>query len=378
MKTDVAAESKVDGQAVRPAMERALDLARSVLGRTSPNPAVGAVVVRGESIVGEGATQPHGGPHAEVQALTAAAGAARGATLVVTLEPCNHHGWTPACTNAILTAGIARVVAAVRDPNPVVPGGGIENLRSHGVTVEVGLCGEAAAELNYAFFKVAATGRPFVTLKWAMTLDGKIAHAQGGGSISGPDSLHQSHRLRDQSDAILIGAGTAEVDNPRLTVRPQPHDARQPVRVVLDSRSLLPSNARLLAEPGRTVIMTTPAATAADHQRLEAAGAEVIIGPSDKHDRVDLEAALDWLTEQNILNVLVEGGPRIHSSFLTGELADRIVVFLAPRIMGEGIVALDGMDSPLGSTKLDGIDVRRVGSDVMLTGYLRRYNPPLD
>ncbi len=231
--------------------------------------------------------------------------------------------------------------------------------------------------MNYAFFKVAAGGRPFVTLKWAMTLDGKIARPEGGGAISGPDARRQAHVLRDQCDAILIGAGTALVDDPRLTVRPPPRDGRQPVRVVLDSRARLPSHARLLAEPGRTIVITTPAAVPADRERLEAAGAQVVVSTADEQGRVDLPAALDHLGKRGILSVLVEGGARVHGAFLGDGLADRVVLFLAPCIMGDGLAAVGHVSSLRQTLDEQGLEVRRAGADLMLTGYLRRYHPRL-
>ncbi len=361
-------------------MRRALDLARSVLGRTSPNPAVGAVVLYDDQIVGEGATRPPGGDHAEVVALRAAGSRARGATLLVTLEPCNHVGRTPACTTAILRAGIARVVVAVRDPNPGVRGAALEHLRSHGVEVATGLEREAASELNFGFFKLAANGRPFVTLKWAMTLDGKIAGPAGGGAITGRRARAEVHALRDASDAILIGSGTARIDDPRLTVRPAPPDGRQPVRVVLDSGATLAPRARMLREPGQTLVIATAAASAARRRALGAAGADVLVSAADQAGRVDPDAMLRELGARGLTSVLVEGGARVHAAFLDAGVVDRVVVFVAPHIMGAGVAAIaERAAEPHGApVSLDDATVRTLGPDVMIAGYLNRYDPAVN
>ena len=360
-------------------MQRALALARSVLGRTSPNPAVGAVVMQDSQMVGEGATQPPGGDHAEILALRAAGARAEGATLVVTLEPCNHRGRTPACSSAILRAGIARVVVATRDPNPGVAGRGLEYLAAHGVQVDVGLCGRPAAELNYGFFKLMASGRPFVIAKWAMTLDGKIARPEGGGAITDAQARREVFRLRDSCDAVLVGVRTAWIDDPRLTVRPAPADGRQPLRVVLDSMASLPTESKMLREPGSTLVCITQRAPAAHRRRLEAVGAELVVCPADAHGRVSADAALAVLGERGIANLLVEGGANVLGALFAEEAVDRVVVFVAPRLMGDGLPAA-AAGAPTGGRgllrELDGVEVRRLGPDVMIAGYLRRYDPP--
>ena len=376
----VATDSATTSPAVlERAMQRALDLARSVRGRTAPNPAVGAVVLREGMVVGEGASRPAGSDHAEVVALRSAGGAARGATLVVTLEPCNHSGRTPRCTDAIVDAGITRVVAAVRDANPAVSGGGLERLASRRVAVECADVARPAAELNYPFFKLVTYGRPFITAKWAMTLDGKIAEPSGGGAITAAPARRDAFLLRDTVDAVLIGSGTARVDDPRLTVRPPPPDGRQPVRVVLDSHASLEPGARLLAEPGRTIVVATDAAPADRVRRLADVGAEVRQVSAGDDGRVSIDAALELLAGAGFAHVLAEGGAHVLGALFAAGAVDRVVVYVAPRIMGDGLPAVvppatgaafaDRLD-------LDALEVRRLGPDSSISGYLRRYDPP--
>ena len=358
-----------DRQTLARAMHRAVDLARVVRGRTSPLPPVGAVVVRGDRVVGEGATDPPGGPHAEVNALAAAGERARGGTLVVTLEPCNHVGRTPPCTRAIQRAGIARVVAGARDPNPDVSGGGLEALAAGGIATEVGLLDREADALIAPFTTLVTRGRPFVTAKWAMTLDGKIAGPRGGEPISGAEARAEAHRLRDQVDAIIVGSATARIDDPRLTVRPAPDDGRQPLRVVMDSAAALASDARMLGEPGSTLVMTSREC-AADRTRLACAGAEVARVAGGPDGRIDLADALAHLGARGLAHVLVEGGSRLLGALFAADLVDEAVVFIAPRVMGPGVPALDpppeaGRFLPW---TLDEPDVRRLGPDIMVWG----------
>ncbi|MDE2989557.1 MAG: bifunctional diaminohydroxyphosphoribosylaminopyrimidine deaminase/5-amino-6-(5-phosphoribosylamino)uracil reductase RibD [Chloroflexota bacterium] len=358
-----------DRQTLARAMHRAVDLARAVRGRTSPLPPVGAVVLQGDRVAGEGATDPPGGPHAEVNALAAAREQARGGTLVVTLEPCNHMGRTPPCTQAIQRAGIALVVVGTRDPNPHVSGSGLETLAAGGIATEVGLLDREADALIAPFTTLVTRGRPFVTAKWAMTLDGKIAGPRGGEPISGAEARAEAHRLRDRVDAVVVGSATARIDDPRLTVRPAPDDGRQPLRVVMDSAASLASDARMLGEPGSTLVMTARE-SAADRARLERAGAEVVRVAGGPDGRIDLADALAHLGARGLAHVLVEGGSRLLGALLAADLVDEAVVFIAPRVMGPGVPALDpppeaGRFLPW---TLDEPDVRRLGPDIMIRG----------
>ncbi len=358
-----------DRQTLARAMHRAIDLARAVRGRTSPLPPVGAVVLQGDRVVGEGATAPPGGPHAEVTALAAAGPQARGGTLVVTLEPCNHVGRTPPCTQAVQRAGIARVVVGTRDPNPNVAGSGLETLAAGGIASEVGLLDREAHALIAPFTTLVTRGRPFVTAKWAMTLDGKIAGPRGGEPISGPAARAAAHRLRDRVDAIVVGSATARIDDPRLTVRPAPADGRQPLRVVMDSAALLATQSRMLGEVGSTLVMASRESPA-DRTRLARAGAEVARVAGGPDGRIDLADALTHLGTRGLAHVLVEGGSRLLGALFAADLVDEAVVFIAPRVMGPGVPALDP-PADIGRIlpwTLDEPDVRQLGPDIMVRG----------
>jgi len=358
-------------------MGRALALAALGEGRTRPNPPVGAVVARDGAVVGEGFHAAAGGPHAEVVALAAAGEAARGATLYVTLEPCAHHGRTPPCTEAILAAGVARVVVAVSDPDPRVTGGGLDALRRAGVAVTLGLLAEEAGELIAPFARHAASGRPLVTAKYAMTLDGRIATRTGHARwITGPAARRRAHALRDAADAVLVGAGTVRADDPRLTVRHgvRGRAPRQPLRVVLGGRGGLSASARVFDAdlPGRTVLATTadPLAHAA---RLEARGVEVVRLSAAPDGRVDLPALLDWLGAHDVMSLLVEGGSAVLGAFFAAGLVDRVVAFVAPKIVGGAgapgpVGGDDGARRMSEAVVLGGIRTQRVGDDLMVTG----------
>lgn len=363
-------------------MRRALLLAQRAQGRVSPNPAVGAVLVRDGVVVGEGHTMPPGGAHAEIVALRQAGERARGATLYVTLEPCAHYGRTPPCCDALVAAGIARAVIAVRDPFPEVNGRGIRCLRAAGVEVEIGLEVDAAVQINAGFFKRVRSGLPGVTAKFAVSLDGKIAtHTGHSHWITGPDARREAHRLRDTHDAILVGIGTVLADNPRLTTRLPDNvtgagGAHHPVRVVLDSRARCPLDSAMLDRslPGRTLVLVGSDVPVERVRALSGAGAEVV--PLPAHDgRLDPEGALRHLASRGINSVLVEGGSQVHGSLLDAGLVDRIVAFVAPVIIGGA-----GAPSPIGglgastmgdALRLSDIDVQQCGDDVMIRGRIR-------
>jgi diaminohydroxyphosphoribosylaminopyrimidine deaminase/5-amino-6-(5-phosphoribosylamino)uracil reductase len=314
-------------------MRRALELAERGRGHVEPNPLVGAVVVRDGRLVGEGWHQRFGQAHAEVNGLAAAGESARGADLYVTLEPCCHHGKTPPCTDAVLRAGIRRVVAAMQDPFPAVAGKGSALLRAAGVEVEVGLCQAEARRLNAPYLKLLGTGRPYVHAKWAMTLDGKIATRTGDSRwISNEESRRRVHQLRGRMDAIVAGIGTALADDPQLTARPP--GPRTATRVVLDSRGRLPLNGRLAGSTRQTPVLIVTAAPPPEKVTdLRERGCEVLtLAGAD--GRVDVEALLAEMGRRRFTNVLVEGGAGVLGSFLDADAIDEVHVFIAPRLAG--------------------------------------------
>jgi diaminohydroxyphosphoribosylaminopyrimidine deaminase/5-amino-6-(5-phosphoribosylamino)uracil reductase len=338
-------------------MRRALDLAERGRGHVEPNPLVGAVVVREGLLVGEGWHQRYGGPHAEVHALAAAGLAARGATLYVTLEPCCHHGKTPPCTDAVLAAGIGRVVAAMMDPFPQVAGKGGEQLRAAGVRVDFGVGEGAARRLNAPYLKLLATGQPHVHLKWAMTLDGKIATRTGDSRwISNEASRRLVHALRGRMDAVVVGVGTVLADNPQLTARPP--GPRTAARVVLDSRGRLPTTS-LLVQTARSIPTVVAVGEDISSDRaadLEACGCEVLRLPAVA-GRPGVRALLAELGRRRMTNVLVEGGSAVLGSFLDAGALDEVHVFLSPRLAG-GAGAL---------TPVAGAGVERISQALPLT-----------
>ena len=321
-------------------MQRALELAREALGAASPNPSVGAVLVRDGRIVGEGVTQPAGGPHAEAVAIAQAGERARGATLYVTLEPCNIHGRTPPCVPAIVDAGVAEVHAATLDPNPRIDGRGAADLEAAGVRVSVGEEEATARRLMECHFRWITTGTPFVTVKYAMSLDGKIATAAGDSRwISGAASRRRVHGMRATCDAIMAGIGTVVRDDPQLTARDEDDRPleRQPLRVVVDSHGRLPSDARLLRSPGRTLVAAAEV-SAEREAALRDAGAEVLALPG-ADGRVDLRALLQHLGGREVTGLLVEGGGTLLASLFRQGLVDKVCAFVAPVLVG-------GRDAP--------------------------------
>jgi len=314
-------------------MNLALAEAERGRGAVEPNPLVGAVVVRNGQVVGLGHHAGFGGPHAEVMALGDAGEAAQGATLYVTLEPCCHRGKTPPCTDAIRSAGVARVVAAIRDPFPRVDGGGLSILRSAGVPVDLGLQASAAAALNAPYLKRVSTGFPYITAKWAMTLDGKTAVASGNSQwISSPGSRSLVHQLRGRMDAILVGIGTVLADDPQLTARPA--GPRTAVRIVLDSKALLPLTSRLVQTAREVPVLVAVSEQAPEDRRgaLEEQGCEVVVFPGDTH--VTIIPLLAELGRRDMTNLLVEGGGRVLGSFLDSGQVDQVEAYIAPILEG--------------------------------------------
>jgi len=335
-------------EADRRFMQLALTLGRRGLGRTWPNPAVGAVVVKDGLIVGRGWTQPGGRPHAEPEALRRAGGFARGATLYVTLEPCSHIGKSPPCTDAVIASGIARVVAAIEDPNPDVAGQGFAKLRAAGIAVDVGPGAADAARDHAGHFRRIRDGRPHVILKLAVSSDDKIAAAGGKPvAITGEAARTRVHLLRAQCDAILVGIGTVLADDPLLTCRLPGMAARSPVRVVLDRNLRIPASSRLVHSARETPlwVMASDTAEAAAAARLGAAGAQVIrLGDAPGAPALDPAALLHALAERGITRAMVEGGSRVASSFVSAGLADDIWLLRGPGAIGnDGVDALDAL-----------------------------------
>lgn len=369
-------------------MHLALAEAELARGRTAPNPPVGAALVRDGVVVGQGHTQPPGGAHAEIMALRQAGEAARGATLYVTLEPCCHFGRTPPCTAALIAAGVAAVIAATVDPNPRVSGGGVAALRQAGIAVEVGDGAAASEAILRPFFKHVRRARPYLTAKWAMTLDGKIATSTGDSRwVSGLEARQWAHQLRDVVDAIIVGIGTVLADDPALTVRLDDGTARRPSRpgkpwrVVLDSTCRLPPDARLLspALATGTLVYVTPRAGRESCIAVTAKGAEVIELPSDATGRVDLSAVLADLGRRGCLHVLVEGGGEVHASFLERGEIDEVAAVIAPKLVGgraaNGPVGGSGFRRMAAALPLTGVRFAHLGHDLLVTG---RLNAPVD
>lgn len=351
-------------------MRHALVLAGRAVGTSWPNPAVGCVIVSPDgAVLGRGRTGHGGRPHAETVALAQAGEASRGATVYVTLEPCAHHGKTPPCAEALVEAGVARVVAALEDPDPRVSGKGFDRLRQAGIDVVVGIGGNEAAELNAGFLKRMRTGLPLVTLKIAQSLDGKTA-AAGGESrwITGEVARHYGHLLRARADAILIGIGTALADDPQLTCRLPGLEDRSPVRVVLDSRLRLAETSKLARTAAQTPTLVFT--TAEGGGPLAAAGVEIVKVARDVRGRPALEAVLAELGRRGITRLLVEGGATVHAAFLDHGLADRLEVFTSPIVLGAaGQSAVDSLAAlTLGEAPRFRVAARhRLGPDLLVS-----------
>lgn len=350
-------------------MARALRLAERGLYTTDPNPRVGCVIVKDGRLVGEGWHRQAGCPHAEVDALAQAGDAARGATAYVTLEPCSHHGRTPPCADALVEAGVARVIAAMQDPNPRVAGGGLARLREAGITTVCGLLAERAEGLNRGFVRRMKTGRPYVTGKLAMSLDGRTALANGDSRwITGEDARRDAHRLRARSSAILTGVGTVLADDPAMTARLDGEDLLQPLRVVLDSRLRTPPTAKLAQQPGPTLILAA-SDDAAPCRALQQAGFEVLRLSAGGDGRPDLAAVLDELGRREINELMVEAGPTLNGAWLQSGLVDEWVAYVAPCLLGDsarGLFSVPALGNMGERYALRWLDVRQVGADLRL------------
>lgn len=356
-------------------MNRALKLAERGRGRTSPNPLVGAVIVNAGKIVGEGYHQKAGEPHAEVHALRAAGEKANGGTLYVNLEPCCHWGRTPPCTESLIQAGIIHVYAAHHDPNPEVLKKGILQLEEAGITVNVGVCKEAAEKLNEIYIKHVKTGYPFVILKTAMSLDGKIATSTGESRwITSEASRQKAHEIRDEVDAILVGIGTIFSDNPTLTTRLPNKMGNDATRIVLDSHGRTPTSAKVFnpESDADVIIAVTPQASANNIALLKIAGAEVIVIPANE-GQVCFKTLMETLGARGITSVLVEGGARVNASALASGIVDKVVCFVAPKFIGgkeaPGVFGGKGITSLADAPELDRLTITQLDTDLLIEGY---------
>lgn len=357
-------------------MQRAIVLARQGIGTTSPNPSVGAIIVKNGHIVGEGFTLPAGQHHAEIVALTQAGAAAQGATLYTTMEPCCHFGRTPPCTRALIASGIREVHFSIIDPNPLVSGQGSAELQAAGIEVVRGEEAEAAAELYEAFAKYVTKKCPFIRIKFAMSLDGKIATHTGDSKwITGSEARALVQQMRREADAVMVGVNTVLADDPQLTCRDE-HGvpvARQPLRVVADSAGRMPADAQLLRQPGLSLLAVTARASQERVSRLSAAGAEIFLAPQDAQGMVDLGAVLDELGRRGIVSLTVEGGETILGSLFDAGLVDKVFAFIAPVIVGGrgALSPVAGRGAPrlAEALRLERLKVQSVGNDWLLSGY---------
>ncbi len=356
-------------------MREALRIAAYASGRTTPNPLVGAVIVKDNRIVGQGWHRKAGTEHAEIHALHQAGELAKGADIYVTLEPCSHYGKTPPCCQAIIKAGIKKVIVAMTDPNPLVAGNGLKELKAAGIEVVEGVCRDEAEKLNEVFLKWIVHKMPFIVVKTAMTLDGKIATVSGDSKwITNEKSRKFVHQLRDLYDGILIGIGTVLADNPTLTTRLD-HLGKNPVRIIVDSKARIPLDSIVITDKSaHTILAVTERASQEKIAALLQVGIEVIV-TKEKADRVDLSDLLKILAEKNICSILVEGGSRINYSFFVEHLVDKVHCFIAPKIIGGTDAA-----SPVGGKgtfymkdayQLNDITMERFDEDILITGYVR-------
>jgi len=355
-------------------MLRALELAREVQGRTSPNPSVGAVLVKDRRIVGEGATERPGDRHAEIVALQAAGPDAKGAALYVTLEPCCHEGRTAPCTDAIIAAGVSAVHFSHEDPDLNVSGHGCDQLENAGIALSHGEGEAEARRINEGFLMHRTQGRPFVIAKFAASLDGKIAATSGDSRwVSGPGTRGWAHDLRTRIDAIAVGVSTVVIDNPQLTARPNDElSDHQPLRVVVDSRGRTPRDAGVLSCDAPTLIATTSASPEAWRDEMTQAGARVEVLPDDGAGRVSLPALMTTLARSDVLTLLVEGGGVLHGSFFDEKLVDKVDAVVAPMIIGgdaPSAVVGSGAERMADALRLHEVTVEQLGHDLLVMGY---------
>ncbi len=354
-------------------MKRALELAERGAGYTSPNPLVGCLIVKDGKIVGEGYHKRAGGPHAEINALRSAGGLARGATMYVTLEPCSHYGKTPPCTDAIIKEGIARVVIATKDPNPIVNGRGIKKIKEAGIEVEVGIMEMEARRMNEAYEKFIRTKTPFVLVKAAVSVDGRMAAPDGSSKwISSEKAREVVHELRGRVDAVMVGVETIIKDDPELTCRT---GGRNPKRIVVDSMLRIPSRAKVLDNQAETIIATTSNAPVRRIEELEKRAKVLVI--EERGGLVSLRALLKVLGAEGISSVMVEGGGRLIGSAIDEGVVDKFMFFISPKIIGGGRgIERKAVESLEDAVRLERVEMREVGEDFLLIGY-PRLNPVL-
>ena len=355
-------------------MRRALELAKLGIGAVNPNPLVGAVIVKDGKIIGEGYHKAYGGSHAEVNAFNNAVENVRNAHMYVTLEPCSHYGKTPPCAKAIVEKGIKKVTISMMDPNPLVSGKGIEILKNNGIEVELGLLEEESRKLNEIFIKYITTKEPFCIMKTASTLDGKIATITGDSKwVTNEKSREYVHYIRHRLSAIMVGADTVIKDNPSLTTRLKDIKGRNPVRIIADSSARIPLDSKVFKEEGRTIIATTEKASKDKLNSIKELGGEIIITPL-KEDRVDLNFLMKKLGEEKIDSVLLEGGGTLNYSALRAGIVDKVMTFIAPKIIGGALaktsVAGEGIEFMKDAINLKDINITRFDNDILIEGYL--------
>jgi diaminohydroxyphosphoribosylaminopyrimidine deaminase/5-amino-6-(5-phosphoribosylamino)uracil reductase len=352
-------------------MKLALENARAMKGQTDPNPLVGSVIVNDNRIVGIGVHMKAGEPHAEIHALHMAGEKAKGGTIYVTLEPCSHHGRTGPCAEAIVQAGLKRVVVATLDPNPLVSGRGIKILKDAGIEVIVGVCEEESRTMNEVFNKYIVTKRPFVTLKSAVTLDGKIATSTSDSKwITSEDARREVHQLRNENAAILVGVNTVIKDNPELTARIP--NGRNPIRVILDSTLRIPLESKVITDgQAPTWIFTTPNHSAEKREFLESKGIKVFVTNGDKH--VDVEETVEILGENFISSVLIEAGGEVNAAFLEHKLIDKLVLYVAPKVIGGKLAPSflegTGVEYMKDAIEFSNVTLTQIGKDFRFVGY---------
>jgi diaminohydroxyphosphoribosylaminopyrimidine deaminase/5-amino-6-(5-phosphoribosylamino)uracil reductase len=360
-------------------MEQALSMAKLALGQVSPNPAAGAVIVKNGEVIGKGYTQPPGSSHAEIVALQQAGPEAKGATLYVTLEPCCHYGRTSPCTQSIITAGISEVHMAILDPNPAVNGKGKAELENAGIKTFLGECEKKAREINEAYIKFQLTGLPFITIKYAMSLDGKIATWTGDSKwISGEESRHFVHNMRYINDAIMAGVNTVLADDPQLTARCGGGRGgtakKQPLRIIIDGMGLTPVTAKVFTEPGKTLLVLGRKTTEMEREAYCRVGAELFEIPSE-NGYIELKILMEELGKRQIMSILVEGGSILFGSLFDQKLVDKVAIFVAPIIIGgekaKTAIGGRGVDKVMDAVKLKNISEERFGDDVMFVGYIK-------
>ncbi|MBI9059073.1 MAG: bifunctional diaminohydroxyphosphoribosylaminopyrimidine deaminase/5-amino-6-(5-phosphoribosylamino)uracil reductase RibD [Labilibaculum sp.] len=357
-------------------MQRAFELAKKGVGKVNPNPLVGAVIVRDDKIIGEGYHEFYGGPHAEVNAFRSAKENVEGATMYVTLEPCSHYGKTPPCAEAIVKNKIGKVVIGMLDPNPLVAGKGVKLLEENGIDVDYGYLCEELSEMNRVFLKFIQNKQPYVVMKTAMTLDGKIASHTGDSRwVSNPNSRKRVHELRNELSAIMIGVDTVIADDPILTTRLEGKDGRNPIRIVVDSKARIPLESKILnsCDQAKTMLAVTEKADSNKLKEIEELG-NVILKVKSSNGRVDLKDLMIKLGEEGIDGVLLEGGAILNFSSLQAGVVDEVMSFIAPKIIGGANAKTPvgglGIEKMKDAIELENIEIKQLGNDLMLTGKI--------